>query len=102
MISYWDTSALIPCFVHEANTPELLDALQAGEDSARFTSWLTVFEFEGVLRRKINQRLLTQREYESIQDRWAGLQQSLNFVPLDSRAARTGLRLQKLYHLRPY
>jgi predicted nucleic acid-binding protein len=102
MISYWDTSALIPCFVSEQSTPEMLNRLKEGADSVRFTSWLTVFEFEGVLRRKLNQKLVSQREYEAVQERWAELQQSLNFIPLDSRSARTGLRFQKLYQLRPY
>lgn len=101
MISYWDTSALIPCFIPEQCTSEVLALLQEGKDSVLFTSWLTVFEFEGVLRRKLNQRHINQREYDSVLDRWAALQESLNFVPLDSRSARTGVRFQKLYHLTP-
>lgn len=102
MISYWDTSALIPCFIPEQRTSEVLAFLQEGKNSVRFTSWLTVFEFEGVLQRKLNQKLINQREYDAILERWAALQESLNFVPLDSRSARTGVRFQKLYHLRPY
>ena len=103
MISYWDTSALIPCFLKEEKTAEMVIALKGtGKDTARFTSWLSVFEFEGVLRRKLNQKLISTGEYEMINQKWMTLQASLNFLPLDNRVARMGLRLQKLYSMRPY
>ena len=102
MISYWDTSALIPCFVSEIGTNDMLTLLQEESDSVRYTSWLTLIEFEGVLRRKLNQKSIDQGEYESIQDKWTELQNSFNFIPLDSRTARIALRFQKLYLLRPY
>ena len=74
----------------------MLSALRDGADSVRYSSWVTLFEFEAVLRRKLNQKLIIQSAYEEVQVQWAELQKSLNFIPLDSRSARTGLRLQKL------
>lgn len=99
MIEYWDTSALIPCFMTEDSTAKAREWLAAGGDIPRFISWLTLFEFETVLKRKLGQKLLTLREYQSIQERWIEFQKLVNLIPIDERVSRLGLRLQKLYGL---
>lgn len=99
MIHYWDTSALIPCFISEESTHQAREWLEAGGDSPRFTSWLTAFEFETVLKRKLQQKLLSNREYQAIQEQWTDFQKTLNLVPVDERVSRLGLRVQKIYGL---
>ncbi len=99
MNSYWDTSALIPCFVSETATVQVRKWLEEEGNIARFTSWLTVFEFEMVLRKKLSTRLLTSKEYEKVHDKWSSFQSLINFVPLDNKVATLGTRLQKIYGL---
>ncbi len=99
---YWDTSALVPVFVIEKETEKVREWLKEFDDAPRFTSWLTVFEFETTLKRKINQKLLSVNEYDSIQERWMEFCASLNFIPLDSRVTRMGSQIQRLHGLRPY
>ena len=102
MICYWDTSALIPAFIDEIDSEKVMKWFQKHSDSSHFTSWLTFFEFESVLRRKLNQKYITAQQYEKVQESWFLFQSGLNLVPLDSRSARQGLRFQKLYSLKPY
>lgn len=99
MIHYWDTSALIPCFINEESTATVREWLKSGYDTPRFTSWLTAFEFETVLKRKFQQKHLSLREYQAIQERWVDFQKTLNLVSLDERVSRLGLRIQKIYGL---
>ncbi len=100
MIYYWDTSALLACFMEEPETQKCRFWLQSTHDEPKFTSWLTLFEMETALQRKIGQKLLLEKEFQAIQDLWNEAQSHLNFIPLDLRVARTGSRLQKLYHLK--
>ena len=99
MIHYWDTSALIPCFLNEEATGKVREWLQSEGDTPRFTSWLTAFEFETVLKRKLQQKQITLREYQSIQEQWVDFQKALNLIPLDERVSRLGLRIQKIHGL---
>ena len=85
VIEYWDTSALIPCFLSEESTPTVRKWLEAGGDAPRFISWLTLFEFETVLKRKLQQKHVTLREYQAIQERWMEFQPNLNLLALDER-----------------
>lgn len=100
MIHYWDTSALLACFIEESETQKCRFWLQSTQDAPKFTSWLTLFEMETALRRKINKKLLIEKELQAIQELWTEAQSHFNFIPLDLRVARTGSRLQKLYHLK--
>lgn len=102
MIVYWDTSALVPIFVLEEQTKLVRNWLKKHKEIPRFTSWLTLFEFEAVLKRKLNQNIIDLEDYESIQGQWSKFASSLNFINLDMRVARLGSRLQRLYALRPY
>lgn len=99
MISYWDTSALIPCFLTEASTSLVRGWLKSEEEAARFTSWVTAFEFETVLKRKLQQKHINLDEYQNVQERWMSFQKTLNWVTVDERASRLGLRIQKIYGL---
>ena len=100
MIHYWDTSALLACLVEEKETQTARFWLASSEEDPKFTSWLTLFEMEMGLRRKLNQKLLTTKEYELAQDLWSDFQSDLNFLTLNVYVTRTGLRLQKLYNLK--
>jgi predicted nucleic acid-binding protein len=99
---YWDTSALIPSFLEEEGSSIVQSWLEGYSEASLFTSWLTPFEFESVLKRKRNQNHLTLKQYESIQNEWILFQSRLNFISLDIRSSRQGLRFQKLYGLKPY
>ncbi len=99
MIDYWDTSALIPCFIAEEATATVRNWLASDGDTPRFISWLTLFEFETVLRRKLQQKNLTPQEYQAVQEQWMEFQKTLNPIPLDERVSRLGLRIQKIYGL---
>ena len=99
MISFWDTSALIPCFLTEKSTPTVREWLESDGETAVFISWISLFELETVLKRKLNQRHLTREEYQSVQERWTEFQKTLNILPVDERVSRLGLRLQKIYGL---
>lgn len=99
MIHYWDTSALIPCFIQETSTDLVRSWLHDEGDLPRFTSWLTAFEFETVLHRKLKRKLITLTEFEHIRDQWTDFQLGLNFIPLDNRVSRLGIQLQRLYGL---
>ena len=100
MMQYWDTSALLACFIEEPETEQCRSCLGLTPDEPKFTSWLTLFEMETALRRKINQKLLLEKEVHVIQEVWNEAQSHFNFIPLDVRVARTGSRLQKLYNLK--
>lgn len=99
LIDYWDTSALIPCFLQEEATPIVREWLVSSGDTPRFTSWLTLFEFETVLRRKFQQKHLSDKEYEAVHFRWMEFQKTLNLIPIDERVSRLGLRVQKIHGL---
>lgn len=99
MIYYWDTSALIPCFLLEEATSQVREWLESEGADPRFISWISLFEFETVLKRKLQQKHLTLKEYHSIQEQWSTFQNTLNIIPLDERVSRLGLRLQKIYGL---
>ncbi len=100
MIYYWDTSALLACFIEEEETQKCRFWLGSTKDDPKFTSWLTLFETETVLKRKLAKKLLLPKELLLAQDLWSEVQRGFNFMPLDVRAARTGMRFQKLYGMK--
>jgi len=52
-----------------------------------------------VMNRKLARKLITPREYNAILEAWSDFQATLNFIPLDHRVARVGIRLQRLHGL---
>ena len=92
MIHYWDTSALIPCFLNEEATGKVREWLQSEGDTPRFTSWLTAFEFETVLKRKLQQKHITLREYQSIQEQWVDFQK--NRASSGENGSRGGIKVE--------
>jgi len=100
MITYWDSSALVACLAIEEFSDAVQDVFQKSSGYPKFTSWVSIFEVETALRRKLNKAFLAPHEYQDCQSRWAELQSALNFVSLDEWVARSGARFQKLYGLK--
>lgn len=99
-VSYWDTSAIIPCIAFEEEFKHAPDLFMKTNGETRLSSLITLMEIESAIRRKYNQKVISQSERSQIEGRWVKLQSAFQFLPVDIHATRAALHMQKLYALK--
>ena len=100
MSLYWDSASIIPWLVTEEDTQIIKRIVEKSASESHYTSWLTIFEVETALKKKLNRKQITPDDYETAQDLWMALQRQMNFIVLDAWVARAGARFQRLYGMK--
>jgi predicted nucleic acid-binding protein len=71
-VLYWDSSALIKHYVHEAGSERIGNELRLEESASRpaFTSAITFAEIHSALARRVNDRSLSRRDFVRLRRRF--------------------------------